>query len=101
MHSSIEFLKSRLIGTHAEELSKRFRWLLSARERRKHPELWELYLEEFRLPLILQRLLGENSCGVDVGCHLGSFLALLTELAPNGRHIAFEPIAYKSTWLKE
>jgi FkbM family methyltransferase len=102
MVASLElYVKSRLIGTPAEGLSKRLRWLLAAKHRRKHPELWELYLEELRLPLILQKLVTDNSCCVDVGSHLGSFLNLLTELAPNGRHIAFEPITSKNIWLKK
>jgi hypothetical protein len=93
MLSSIELLlKSRFVGTPAERFGKRLRWLLGAGHRLRYPELWELYLEELRLPLILRKLLTDSSCGVDVGSHLGSFLSLLTTIAPNGRHIAFEPI---------
>ena len=102
MFSSIELLlKSRLVGTPAERFGKRLRWLLGAGHRLRHPELWELYLEELRLPLILRKLLTDSSCGVDVGSHLGSFLSLLTTIAPNGRHIAFEPIISKSNSIKK
>ena len=99
--AALEFLiKSRLIGTPAEDFAKRIRWLLGANQRRRHPELWEFYLEELRLPLVLNKLLSENSRGVDVGSHLGSFLNLLTKHAPKGRHLAFEPITSKNVWLK-
>ena len=57
----------------------------------KYPELWEVYLEDRWLPEILKRLLSQDSHGVDVGCHIGSFLSLLNRYAPKGAHIAFEP----------
>src|SRR5262245_27473211 len=94
------FIKSLLIRTPLEGTAKQLRWLLGTRKRRKHPELWELYLEERRLPLVLQQLLTTNSCGVDVGSHIGSFLSLLIKYAPNGQHIAFEPVIVKNKWLK-
>ena len=43
-----------------EVVAKRLRWLLGARQRYKHPELWELYLEDQRLPLILKKVLSEE-----------------------------------------
>src|SRR3954462_2866676 len=102
MFSSIELLlKSRLVGTPAEGFSKRLRWMLGAGHRLKYPELWELYLEELRLPSILRKLLTASSCDVDVGSHLGSFVSLLTTIAPNGRHIAFEPITSKINSIKK
>jgi FkbM family methyltransferase len=93
-------IKSRLVGTPLEGAAQRARWLLKARKRHKHPELWELYLEEHWLPVILQRLLKNDSRCVDAGCHIGSFLSLLANYAPNGRHVAFEPSMTKSAWLK-
>lgn len=53
------------------------------------------------MPYILQRLLREDSCGVDVGSHIGSFLSLLTKYAPLGKHIAFEASKSKSEWLSK
>jgi FkbM family methyltransferase len=94
------FVKSLLIATPLEGAAKELRWLLGARERRKHPELWELYLEERRLPFVLQKLLTNRSCGVDVGSHIGSFLSLLIKHAPNGTHVAFEPTPAKYKWLR-
>ena len=52
------------------------------------------------MPLVLERILTKDSCGVDVGCHIGSFLSSLIKYAPDGRHAAFEPSAAKSEMLK-
>jgi FkbM family methyltransferase len=93
-------VKSRIVGTPLEDLAKDWRWLLSTRQRAKHPELWELYLEEKRLPAVLKKLLEPTSCGVDVGAHIGSFLSLLVRYAPQGYHTAIEPSATKSRWLE-
>ena len=94
------YLKSLIVGTALEDPAKYLRWLLGTKQRLKHPELWELYLEERRLPQVLQRVLSESSCAVDVGCHIGSFLSLLIKYAPSGRHIAFEPSPKRSELLK-
>lgn len=93
-------VKSKIIATPIEDLAKHARWLASARQRAKHPELWELYLEEKRLPAVLEKLLRPTSCGVDVGAHIGSFLSLLNRYAPQGHHTAIEPSVIKSRWLK-
>jgi FkbM family methyltransferase len=93
-------LKSKIIGTPIEDLAKDVRWLLSAPQRFKHPELGELYLEEKRLPAVVHKLLKPTSCGVDVGAHIGSFLSLLIRYAPHGHHTAIEPSATKSHWLR-
>jgi FkbM family methyltransferase len=95
------FLKSLIVGTPLERAACKLRWFLGVRKRHKHPELWELYLEERWLPVILQRLLVSDSRCVDVGCHIGSFLSLLKRYAPNGRHVAFEASVTKSRWLKK
>jgi FkbM family methyltransferase len=94
------FVKSRLVGTLLGDMADELRWLLGAGKRHKYPELWELHLEQRWLPLILQKLLASDSCGVDVGCHIGSFLSLLKRYAPNGQHVAFEASATKSKWLQ-
>ena len=94
------WLKSLVVGTPFEILAKDLRWLLEARQRYAHPELWELYLEERRFPLVLQRLLNEESSCIDVGGHIGSFLRLLKKYAPKGQHSVFEASSTKSRWLK-
>jgi FkbM family methyltransferase len=98
--SALLFAKSLLVGTRFGVTAQRLRWSLEAARRYRRPELWELYLEERRLPLVLQRLLTDSSRCVDVGCHIGSFLSLLKKYAPRGRHIAFEASVTKSSWLK-
>ena len=67
-------LKSLLVGTVLESPAHKLRWFSGLPMRVRYPELWEVYLEERRLPEILKRLLSEDSHGVDVGCHIGSFL---------------------------
>jgi FkbM family methyltransferase len=93
-------LKARIVGTSLEPWAHRARWLFGARQRIRHPELWELYLEEKRLPNILSMLLTKDSCCMDVGAHIGSFLSLLTRFAPAGGHIAFEPSPSKARMLR-
>jgi FkbM family methyltransferase len=99
--SVLLYLKSLIIGTSLEEPAKKLRWFFGIKQRLNHPELWEVYLEDQRVPLILQKVLSENSCGVDVGCHIGSFLSLLTTYAPKGRHIAFETSQLRGRHLKD
>ena len=41
---------------------------------------------------IMKRRLGRRSVCVDVGCHKGSFLRWMMELAPEGTFYAFEPL---------
>jgi FkbM family methyltransferase len=94
------WLKSQIINTQIEETARQIRWRLGAARRARHPELWELALEERRFPQVLQKLLTPGSSGIDVGAHLGSFLSLLIRIAPNGRHTAIEPIAVKCRWLR-
>ena len=94
------YTKSLLVGTPLEGLARELRWLAAAGQRHRHPELWELYLEERWLPLVLQRLLVRDSCCIDVGCHIGSFLSLIKRFAPEGHHVAFEASVAKSRWLK-
>jgi FkbM family methyltransferase len=94
------WLKSTLVGTPVEGIAKRARWYMAAKSRAKFPELWELHLEEQRLPGILTKLLKPQSCGVDVGAHIGSFLNLLVEKAPYGRHTAIEASSTKARWLR-
>jgi FkbM family methyltransferase len=94
-------LKSAIVGSPLDGVAQQLRWISQIPHRRKHPELWEIYLEEQRLPAVLQKLLKPNSNAVDVGCHLGSFLNLLNNIAPNGKHIAIEPSRSKGKWLRQ
>jgi FkbM family methyltransferase len=93
-------LKSMLTGSALEGLAMRLRWALTAPQRIRHPELWDTYLEEDRLELILKKVLPANATGIDVGGHLGSFLVLLNKVAPQGKHAVFEASAGKGDWLR-
>jgi FkbM family methyltransferase len=93
-------LKSAIVGSAIEGLAQQLRCISQLPHRRKHPELWEIYLEEKRLPVVLGRLLKPASNAVDIGCHIGSFLTLLNIFAPDGRHIAIEPSKSKAKWLR-
>lgn len=93
------FAKSLLINSRIGDLATDLRWVAQAPRRARHPELWETFLEERRLPLVLRKLLQPDSCGVDVGSHLGSFLRLLTKISPQGRHVGFEPSKRRASWL--
>ena len=90
-----------LVSLRFEKLAQQIRWLAALPHRQKHPELWELYLEEGRLPLVLRKLLKPDLDVVDVGCHIGSFLSLLKVVAPTGRHIAIEASKLKGEWLRK
>jgi FkbM family methyltransferase len=93
-------LKSLLIGTRFERFAMHLRWLAGAKRRAATPELWEVYLEPRRLPQLLERLLRRNSNGVDVGCHVGSFLSLLQTISPDGHHTAIEAVPAKAALLR-
>src|SRR5262245_20104910 len=41
---------------------------------------------------IMARVLRTDSCCADVGAHRGSLLEVMLQLAPRGRHFAFEPV---------
>jgi len=92
------FLKHKIIGTPLEPIGKALRRVF---DRRKNPDLWEIYLEDYRLPFVLAKLLRHDSSCVDIGCHIGSFLSSVVRLAPNGEHYAFEPSQTKAEWLRK
>ena len=49
---------------------------------------------------ILRRVLTANSHVADVGANAGTFLARVVRLAPNGRHVAFEPLPHLADALR-
>lgn len=50
---------------------------------------------------IIERVLDADSNGIDIGCHEGEYLRRLLEVAPHGRHFAFEPIPSMAAALAE
>lgn len=51
--------------------------------------------------LILKKSLSRDSNCIDIGCHKGEILSSILTLAPQGKHIGFEPIPYLYNRLKE
>ena len=84
-----------LVGTQAGRAYERLRWAAGAGQRRRHPELWDFYLEPYRFDLALTHIVQPDSHCFDGGCHVGSVLAQMVKLAPQGQHTAVEPVPLK------
>jgi len=56
------------------------------------PAMWRTLRDDDQARVVAATVLGRGSSCVDVGANLGSFLELFCQLAPEGRHIAFEPV---------
>lgn len=93
--------KQRLVGTRVGSALRRLTWWAAFPQRVRHPELWDLYLEDGRTGQLLDRLVRPTWNCIDVGAHIGSVVHRLTELAPDGHHIALEPTPEKATWLRK
>ena len=39
--------------------------------------------------LIISKVCGKGSCGIDVGCHKGEVLDIMLQYAPEGTHFGF------------
>lgn len=52
------------------------------------------YLYDTQTFEVMRRVLGPDSCFVDVGCHKGDILREAMKLAPYGTHWAFEPLPH-------
>lgn len=50
---------------------------------------------------IMRKILKSDSACIDIGCHKGEMLDVILELAPKGKHFAFEPIPSFYNLLKE
>jgi FkbM family methyltransferase len=98
--SPYEKLAARLIGTPLQRPAQWVQQLRGRKHRREHPELIEWFLEGERTEQVLQRVVQRDTHCVDIGCHIGSFLHRLTQLAPAGSHHAIEPVPEKAAWLR-
>lgn len=67
----------------------------------RHPGARRDRLDNERLLQLLAFTLGPDSCCVDVGCHQGEILREMVRLAPEGRHVAFEPVPASHARLAE
>ncbi|HUR41099.1 MAG TPA: FkbM family methyltransferase [Verrucomicrobiae bacterium] len=49
---------------------------------------------------VMERVLASDSCCLDIGAHQGSVLAEMARIAPQGGHIAFEPLPHLAAELR-
>lgn len=97
-----EYFKHLLIRTPLEKPAMQLAPMFGLKKSYNHnPDLYEIQIEPSRIDRILEQILGKSSNCIDIGVHLGSMLSQITQLAPQGRHFAFEPIPYKVNWLKK
>jgi FkbM family methyltransferase len=98
--SLYEYAASSIVGTPLRRPVEAVRGLYRLAASIRHRDLREVMLEERRLRQLLKRAVTPEMNCIDVGCHLGSFLAEVKRLAPRGHHLAVEPLPYKAEWLK-
>ena len=94
------YLKHLLVDSPLGRVGRRIRWVLQMPQRIRHPELWDMYLEDQRTHRALAELIDDGDWCVDVGAHVGSMLADMVRLSPSGKHVAFEPVPHKAKWLR-
>ncbi len=83
----------------AQPVLETLRWVRHWPTRRRHPELADLWHESSRLDALMADLLTPTSNCIDVGCHVGSMLALMVGAAPHGTHHAVEASPAKAALL--
>src|SRR5262249_37946392 len=59
------------------------------------------YLDSRNLRMLLAFTLTENANCIDIGANRGSVLDEIVRIAPNGKHIAYEPVPFLYKHLKE
>jgi FkbM family methyltransferase len=75
---------------------------LVSRQERETQRLARVNLEHIRdMELIMASVLRRASNCVDVGCHGGSMLRWMLRVAPDGQHIAVEPIPHLAEALRQ
>lgn len=97
----LEYIKHLIIRTPFEQPAQQLQYFLELQQGKTKPELAEIYREPFRIDEVLKRVISPSSNCIDIGCYLGSVLSKIMRLAPEGNHLAFEPIPNKVRWLKE
>jgi FkbM family methyltransferase len=95
----IEWMKAAVVRSPLEKPARRARTILQLPRLLRHPELYEVWIEESRIERLIVSVVGESSNCIDVGSHLGSILSLFLKQAPRGRHLAFEPNPQQARWL--
>lgn len=87
-------LKRLVIGTRLERPARILHGLVTMRTWRPAPSEWERRdaRDAACIRDLLKKILKRDSNCIDIGAHGGCFLRLFLEFAPEGRHLAFEPI---------
>ena len=93
------WLKQRLVRTPLERPLKQLRDWASFPKKLRHPELREVHLEDGRIAQIMRKHITRDMNCLDIGCHIGSMLAEMLRLAPDGKHVAVEADPAKAAWL--
>lgn len=96
-----EYIKHLLIRTPFEEPAQKIQYFIELKRANKCPELKEIYYEPMRIKKVMQQVIGLSSNCIDIGCYLGSVLSQILRLSPQGKHMAFEPIPNKASWLRK
>lgn len=93
-------IKRRLVRTPLERPALAVQRALQYPKVLRHPGLRNIWAEEPAIKQTLRRLVQPTSNCVDIGCHIGSFLSQICTRAPQGRHVAFEPVPHKAAWIR-
>lgn len=96
-----EYFKHVLVRTPLETPAMQIQNLIATKTQHKNPQLHEIQIEPQRIQKLLHRFIQSSSNCIDIGAHLGSVLSDMIRLAPQGRHLAFEPTPYKAKWLRQ
>jgi FkbM family methyltransferase len=95
-----DWMKAAIMRSPLEGLAKRSRRTIQSLKLLRHPELYDVWIEEARIERLIGTVVRDSSNCIDVGSHLGSILSLFVRHAPRGRHLAFEPNPQQAQWLK-
>lgn len=74
-------------------------WRIKAHLLRAGPQAWRNYREDQLVRLVAASCLTVGACCIDIGANEGQILAVFADVAPDGRHIAFEPVPALATAL--
>lgn len=85
-------IKQMIVGTPLEPLARRIHAAFAREPAATSPEGDKARLYDIQTLDVMKRVLQEDSCCVDVGCHQGTILREILRCAPRGTHFAFEPL---------
>ncbi len=89
------------IGSPFQDLIEQVRDLSTLPQLWKHPGLKAVYAEDRHIKQLIQSRVKNGMNCLDIGAHIGSILELFHQVSPQGKHIAFEALPYKSQWLQK